>query len=158
MIKPIPDGYHTVTPYLTVRRATDTIEFYERALGAQELMRIPGPDGRVMHAEVKIGDCIVMLSEEQPDQNCLSPATLKSTTGSLYLYVPDVDAAFKRAADAGGKVLMPLANMFWGDRIGQIEDPSGHRWTLATHKEDLTPEEMGKRQREFFASLGQQKK
>lgn len=158
MAKPIPDGFHTVTPALTVRDGARVIEFLKKALGAQELMRMPGPDGKtIMHAELKIGDCIVMLSEEQPTMGCRAPASVGAPTSYLYVYVPDVDAAFKRAVDAGAKVLMPVANMFWGDRFGQVEDPSGHRWGLATHQEDVLPEEMSRRQKQFFASMNQQK-
>jgi PhnB protein len=154
MAKPIPEGYHTVTPYLSVKNAAQAIELYKRAFGAVEKERMPAPDGRIMHAELQLGDSIVMLSEEDPNQNCVSPASLKATTGSLFLYVSDVDAAFKRATDAGCKVVRPVADMFWGDRFGQVEDPSGHRWGLATHKEDLTAEEIGERAQAFFASMG----
>jgi PhnB protein len=155
MAKAIPEGYHTVTPYLSVKNAGQAIELYKKAFGAVEKERMPGPDGRIMHAEIQVGDSMVMLSEEDPQRSCLSPASLKATTGSLFLYVPDVDAAFKRATEAGCTVVMPVADMFWGDRFGQVEDPSGHRWGLATHKEDLTPEEIGKRAQAFFASMGQ---
>jgi PhnB protein len=155
MAKPIPDGYHTVTPYLSVKNAAQAIDLYKKAFGAVEKERMPAPDGRIMHAELQFGDSIVMLSEEDPQRNCVSPVSLKATTGSLFLYVPDVDAVFKRATEAGCKVVMPVADMFWGDRFGQVEDPSGHRWGLATHKEDLTPAEIGKRAQAFFASMGQ---
>jgi uncharacterized glyoxalase superfamily protein PhnB len=159
MAKDIPDGYHAVTPAITVRDGAQVIDFYKRAFGAKELMRIPGPDHKsIMHAEVKIGDSIVMLSDEQPGMGCRAPASVGGPTGYLYIYVPDADATFKQAVGAGAKVVMPLTDMFWGDRFGQVEDPSGHRWGLATHKEDVSPEEMGKRQREFFAQMGQQKK
>jgi PhnB protein len=155
MAKPIPEGYHTVTPYLSVKNAAQAIELYKRAFGAVEKERMPAPDGRIMHAELQFGDSIVMLSEEDPARNCVAPASLKATTGSLFLYVPDVDAAFKRATDAGCTGVMPVTDMFWGDRFGQVEDPSGHRWGLATHKEDLTAEEIGKRAQAYFASMGQ---
>ena len=146
MAKPIPEGYHTITSYLTVRGAADAIAFYTRAFGAKEKERMVGPDGRtVMHAELQIGDSILMLSDEQPDMGNFSPTTLKGSTAGLFLYVPDVDAAFKRATDEGCKVVRPLADMFWGDRFGQVEDPFGHRWGLGTHKEDVPPEEMKKR-------------
>lgn len=146
MAKPIPEGYHSVTPYLIVRDAAGVIDFYTRALGAQELMRMPGPGGRIMHAEIKIGDSILMLGDEPPDKpDCRAPHSTGARNVALYVYVPDVDAAFKRAQGAGAKVVQPLTDMFWGDRAGTIEDPSGHQWTLATHQEDLTPEEIGTR-------------
>ena len=159
MAKPIPEGFHSVTPSITVRDGGQAIEFYKRAFGAQELVRFPGPDGKsLMHGELKIGDSIVMLNEEMPDKNVRAPVSTGAPTGALYVYVPDVDNAFKRAVDAGAKVLMPVTDMFWGDRLAQVEDPSGHRWSLATHKEDVSPEEMDRRGREFFAKMGQQKK
>jgi len=137
-VKPIPDGYHTLTPYLTIRDAGRAIEFYQRAFGAG-------------HAELKIGDSIVMLSEESPEMGCHSPASLQGTTGSLFVYVPDVDAAFARAVKAGAKPVVPVSDMFWGDRHGALVDPFGHRWSLATHKEDLTPEQISQRARAAFA-------
>jgi PhnB protein len=159
MTKTPPEGYRTLTPALTVRDGTAAIDFYKRALGAQELMRMPGPDGKsLMHAELKIGDSIFMLSEEQPGMGCRAPASVGGPTSYLYVYVSDVDGAFKRAVAAGAKVVMPVSDMFWGDRYGQVEDPSGHRWGLATHTKDLTPEEVAKGQKQFFASMSQQKK
>jgi PhnB protein len=158
MAKPIPDGYHTITPALTVKDGGQAIEFYKRALGAEEIMQIPGPDGRLMHAEMKIGDSRFMLGEEMPDQGCRAPASVGAVSSSLYIYVQDVDKAFRRAVEGGAKALMPPTDMFWGDRFGQVEDPSGHRWGLATHKEDPSPEEMARRQKEFFAQMGHQKK
>jgi len=149
----VPEGYHTVTPALTVKHGAEAIEFYKRAFGAQEVMRMNNPDGKIMHAEIKVGDSRIMLNDEMPDMGCLSPASVGGPTGSLYLYVPDVDAAFQRAVTAGAKVLMPVTDMFWGDRFGQVEDPSGHRWSLATHVEDLAPEEIARRHREFLASV-----
>ncbi|HEV8473386.1 MAG TPA: VOC family protein [Methylomirabilota bacterium] len=153
MVKPVPDGYHTLTPTLTVKNGAQAIDFYKRALGAEELMRMPGPDGSLMHAELKLGDSVFMLSDEQPGIGCRAPSAAAGPTGYLYVYVPDVDAAFKRATQAGAKVVMPLTDMFWGDRFGQVEDPYGHRWGLASHKEDVAPDEMARRQREFFASM-----
>jgi len=154
MAKPIPDGYHTVTPSLTVRGGARTIDFYKQAFGAQERLRVHGPDGvSIMHAELQIGDSIVMLGDEYPDMGCVAPVSRGGATGSLFLYVPDVDAAFQRAVNAGAKVVMPVTDMFWGDRFGQVEDPSGHRWGLATHKEDVAPDELMRRQKEFFASM-----
>ena len=156
-VKPIPEGYHTLTPSLTVKDGAKAIEFYKKAFGAQERMRLAGPDGRLMHAELQVGDSIVMLGEEMPEMGCKEPASVGAVSSSLYLYVPDVDAAFKRAVEAGAKALMPPADMFWGDRFGTVEDPSGHRWGLATHKEAPSPADMEKRQKEFFASMAQQK-
>ena len=139
MAKSIRDGFRTVTPYLTVKGAAQAIEFYKRAFGAQEVQRMNGPDGKtVMHAEIKIGDSIVMLADEFP-QGSRSPQTLGGTTAGIFLYVPDVDSAFKKAVDAGAKATMPPADMFWGDRFGKLADPFGHEWSMATHKEDLTP-------------------
>jgi PhnB protein len=159
MAKPIPDGYSTVTPALTVTNGAEAIEFYKRALGAKELMRIPGPDGKhLMHAEIEVGNSRVMLADESPEMGCRAPASVGSVSSSLYVYVEDVDKAFRRAVEAGAKALMPPTDMFWGDRFGQIEDPSGHRWGLATHKEDPSPEEMARRQKEFFAQMAQPKK
>jgi PhnB protein len=158
MAKPIPDGYHAITPALTVKNGADAIEFYRRALGAEEIMRLPGPDGRLMHAEMKIGDSRFMLGEEMPEQGCRAPASVGNVSSSLYVYVQDVDKAFRRAVEAGAKSVMAPTDMFWGDRFGTVEDPSGHRWGLATHKEDLSPEEMARRQKELFAQMAQQKK
>jgi PhnB protein len=159
MAKPIPDGFHAVTPYLIVDDAAKVIEFYKRGLGAQEIMRMPGPGGRIMHAEVKIGDSVIMMGEEPADKPIMrSPKSAGVRTASLYVYVPDVETIFKRALDAGAKVVSPIADMFWGDRMGTIEDPSGHHVTLATHKEDVSPAEMEKRHKEFVAKMAQQKK
>ena len=154
----IPAGFHTATPVLTVRDGASVLDFYKRAFGAQEIMRMPGPDGSLMHAEIKIGDSILMVSDEQPNMGCRAPVSVGGCTSYVYLYVQDVDAVFKKAVEAGAKVIMPPTDMFWGDRFGQVEDPAGQRWGLATHKEDVSPEEMAKRQKEFMASMGQQKK
>ena len=150
----VREGYQTVTPALTVRDGAEAIEFYKKAFGAEEIMRVPGPDGKsIMHAEIRVGTSRIMLGDEAPSMGCLAPVTLGGPGGSLYVYVPDVDAAFKQAVAAGAKALMPVTDMFYGDRFGQVEDPSGHRWGLATHVEDLAPAEMARRQREFFASM-----
>jgi len=150
----VREGYQTVTPALTVRNGAEAIEFYKKAFGAEEIMRVPGPDGKsIMHAEIRVGTSRIMLGDEAPSMGCLAPVTLGGPGGSLYVYVPDVDSAFKQAVAAGAKALMPVTDMFYGDRFGQVEDPSGHRWGLATHVEDLAPEEMARRQREFFASM-----
>lgn len=143
--KPIPEGYHTITPHLVIRGATRAIDFYRAAFGAEELFRMPGPDGRIMHAELRIGDSRVMLSDEDPAGGAKAPDALGGTTGALLLYVADVDTWVDRAVKAGAKVTAPVADMFWGDRYGRIQDPFGHSWALATHKEDLTPEEMRQR-------------
>lgn len=141
--KPIPDGYHTLTPYLIVKGGVKAIEFYKQALGAVELFRMPGPDGKsIGHAEIKIGDSIVMLSEENPAWGNKSPQTLGGVASSLMVYVKDVDTAFKRAVAAGATVIRPVADQFYGDRSGCISDPFGHQWTISTHTEDLTPEEL----------------
>jgi uncharacterized glyoxalase superfamily protein PhnB len=150
----VREGYQTVTAALTVRNGAEAIEFYKKAVGAEEIMRVPGPDGKsLMHAEIRVGNSRIMLGDVSPAMGCLAPVTLGGPGGSLYVYVPDVDAAFKRAVAAGAKVLMPVTDMFYGDRFGQVEDPSGHRWGLATHVEEVAPEEMMRRQREFFASM-----
>jgi uncharacterized glyoxalase superfamily protein PhnB len=156
--KAIPQGFHTVTPSLIVRDAAKAIEFYTKALGAKELMRMPSPDGRIAHAELQIGDSIIFLSDEFPNMGVSrSPQTLGGSTGTLHLYVEDVDTAYQRAITAGGKVAMPVADMFWGDRYGTFVDPFGHPWGLATHKEDLTAEEMEARAADFYAQMAQQK-
>lgn len=152
--KPIPDGYRTVTPYLTLTRAAEAIEFYGRAFGAREGARMTGPDGTsVMHAELRIGDSVVMLSDEFPQGGPRSPETLGGTTASVFLYVPDVDAAFKRAVDAGAKPLMPPTDMFWGDRFAKLADPFGHEWAMATHVEDLSHEEIRTRGAAAMAAM-----
>ncbi len=154
-VKPIPEGYHTITPYLVVRDAAEAIAFYQKAFGAIERFRLAGPDGKsVMHGELQIGDSIFFLGGESPASECKSPATLKGTAVELYLYVEDVDAAFRRALAAGAKAVMPVQEMFWGDRMGSLEDPFGHRWSLATRIKDLSPEEITKAAGEFFAAQG----
>jgi uncharacterized glyoxalase superfamily protein PhnB len=151
----IPRGYHSVTPHLTVRGAADAIDFYKRAFGARERGRMPGPDGKIiMHAELQIGDSIVFLADEFPDMGCRAPRTLGGTTGSLHLYVRDVDQAFQRAVTAGAEVRMPVTDMFWGDRYAKVADPFGHEWGLGTHKEDLSAREIGRRAQEFFSRMG----
>ena len=153
-VKPIPEGYHTLTPMLTVQNADAAIDFYKKAFAAEERFRMPTPDGKgVAHAELKIGDSVFMLGDEMPEQGCRSPVSVGGTPVSFYVYVEDVDAAFKTAVDAGAKVKMPVEDMFWGDRIGEVIDPSGHVWTLATHVEDLSEEEIRKRGQEFFSKM-----
>ena len=156
--KPIPEGFHSVTPGLVVRGAAQAIDFYKKALGAQELVRMPGADGTIMHAELKIGDSIIFLSDEAPGRGVTkSPQTLGGCTGTLNIYVPNVDQVFKQAITAGGKETMPVADQFWGDRYGSFTDPFGHSWGVATHKEDLTAQEMQQRMQTFFASMAKQK-
>jgi len=151
---PVPPRFHTVTPYLIAKGAAQAIEFYKKAFGAEEIYRMPAPDGKtVMHAEIKIGDSIVMLADEFPQMNCLSPLSRGGTTVSLHLYFSDVDAAFKRATHAGAQVKMPPTNMFWGDRMAKIADPFGHEWSLATHVEDLTAEEVARRGLEAMSKM-----
>jgi PhnB protein len=146
--KPVPDGYHNVTPYLSIRGASDAIAFYKKAFGAEEIYRMPMPEGKVGHAEIQIGDSRIMLADEfpdMPDAVAKSPATLGGTTFSLNVYIPDVDARFQRAVDAGATIKRPVKDQFYGDRSGILEDPFGFVWILSTHVEDLTPEEMQER-------------
>ncbi len=144
-VKAIPDGYHSVSPYLVCKDAAKAIDYYTKVFGAEETVRMPGPNGNVMHAEVKIGDSIVMLSDENKERGHFSPETIGGTAVSVMLYIDDVDGVFKRAVAAGAKVEMPPADMFWGDRMGNLVDPFGHKWAIATHTEDVTPDEMEKR-------------
>ncbi len=149
-VKPIPDGYGTVTPTITVHEAAKAIEFYKKAFDAQEIFRFPSPDGKtIMHAEIKIGNSIVMLNDEFPQMNCRSPQSIGGTGSSIFLYVNDADATFNKAVSAGAKPLVPLMDAFWGDRFGSIQDPFGHVWSIATHKKDMTPEEIKTAQKAF---------
>ena len=153
-VRPIPKGFNTLTPHITVKDANRAIEFYKKAFGAEEIMRMPGPDGRgIMHAELKIGDSRLLLGEETPDCASRSPESLGGTAVGILLYVEDVDAVFERAKSAGAEVRMPVADMFWGDRFGTLADPFGHEWSLATHIEDVTPEQMRERAEAFFAQM-----
>jgi PhnB protein len=154
-VKPIPEGYHTLTPSLIVDGADKAIAFYKKALGAEEIFRMNGADGKtVMHSELKIGDSRFFVSDEMRDMGCQSPKTLGGSPVALFLYVEDVDASFKRALDAGATVRMPVQDMFWGDRYGKLADPFGHEWGMATHKEDVSPEEMRKRGEAAMAEMG----
>jgi PhnB protein len=156
MAKAIPEGYHTLTPGFCVRGAAQAIDFYNRAFGAKERMRLMKPDGKtVAHAELQIGDSLFMIGEEDAAMGARSAQTLGGSPVNFYIYVEDVDAAVKRAVTAGAKSVMPVSDMFWGDRIGAVEDPFGQKWTLATHKEDLTPAEMEKRGQAFYAQMAQ---
>jgi PhnB protein len=144
-VKPVPDGYHTVAPYLFIKGAGDAIEFYKKAFGARDLGRMTQPDGKVAHAEIQIGGSRIMLSDEHPPMGAVGPASLGGSPVMLHLYVDDVDALFAQAVAAGATVVRPLTDEFYGDRAGGLKDPFGHLWHLATHKEDLTPEEIGRR-------------
>jgi len=141
-VKPIPDGYHTLTPYLTVRDAARAIEFYKQAFGAQERGVMKGPDGKVMHAELKIGDSMIMLGDEFPEFGSLSPQAIGGSAMGLHIYLDNVDAAFDRAVKAGAQVEQPVADQFWGDRYGKLKDPFGHKWSIGTHVKDLSTDEM----------------
>lgn len=149
----IPPGYHTVTPYLVVGDAARAIEFYKRAFGATELVRMGGPQGKIGHAELKIGDSMIMLSDEMMGNR--SPQTLGGSPVSIFLYVEDVDSVFNEAVHAGAKSDAPPSDMFWGDRFGRLTDPFGHAWSIATHIEDVSPEEMGKRAQAAMSQMTQ---
>ena len=141
-VKPVPDGMRTITPHLVCDGAAQAIDFYVKAFGAVELSRLPGPGGKLMHAMVRIGDSMLMLVDEFPEMGAKGPKALDGSPVTIHLYVEDVDAAFARAVAAGATVRMPLADMFWGDRYGQVQDPFGHLWSMATHQRDMTPEQM----------------
>ena len=149
-VKPIPDGYHSVTPYLIIDGATQALDFYQQAFGATELFRLPAPGGRIGHAEIRIGDSIVMLADGVPEMGHRDPKALGGTPLGLMLYVEDCDQVFARAVAAGAKVEQPLADKFYGDRSGTVIDPFGHKWTIGTHKEDVSPEEMERRMAAFM--------
>jgi PhnB protein len=152
-VKPIPEGNHTITPSLVVKNGKKAIEFYKIAFGAKELGTMLGPDGqKVMHAELQIGDSKIYLGDEAPEMGAVSPQTLGGSPVSLNIYTEDCDAMFRRALAAGATVKMPLEDMFWGDRYGKLADPFGHTWGIATHKEDVSPEEMDKRAKEWMAA------
>ena len=149
-VQPIPAGYHAVTVYLGIKGAAEAIDFYKRAFGAKELLRMPGPDGKIGHAELKIGDSHVMLADESPDMGFLGPQSRGGTTVQLHLYVRDVDATVQNAVAAGGKLTRPVEDKFYGDRAGTLEDPYGHVWYIATHTEDVPPKEMKRRMDEMM--------
>jgi PhnB protein len=151
-VNPVPADYAGVTSYLIIRDAAKAIDFYKRAFGATEMFRMPMPDGKIGHAEIKIGGGIVMLADEMPGTVCKSPQTLAGTPIGLMFYVPDVDAVFARALAAGGKEVKPLQNQFYGDRSGTLTDPFGHVWTVATHVEDVSPEEIDRRMKKMHES------
>ena len=152
MTKPIPDGYHAVTPSLTLKNSKKAIEFYQKAFGAKVLDVFPNLSGQgIMHATIQIGDSILMMGDENPGQMCKSAETLGASPISLFVYVPDVDTVFKQAVAAGGTVVMPVAEMFWGDRAGNIKDPFGYQWMIAAHKRDLTKDQIRTEAQAFFA-------
>lgn len=153
-VKPVPDGYHTVTPYIIVKGAAKALEFYQQAFGANVHICMDGPGGAIMHAEFRIGDSQVMLADEFPQMGAVSPTTLGGTPFGICLYVPDCDAMFDRAVAAGAKVERPLADQFYGDRSGTVLDPFGHKWTIATHIEDVSPAEMKRRGEEMMKQMG----
>jgi PhnB protein len=154
--KPIPEGFNTLSSYLIVKNADDAIDFYQRAFGAELGARLAGPDGKsTMHAEMRIGNSMFMLTEENPQWGMKAPESLGGTPVSLHIYVDDCDKLWDRAIQAGGKEKAPLMDAFWGDRYGKLTDPFGHEWGIATHKEDLTEEEIGKRAAEWFASMAE---
>jgi PhnB protein len=144
-VKPIPDKYHSITPYLIIKGAATAIDFYTQAFGAVELFRMPQPDGRIGHAELKIGDSVIMLADEYPEMQIVGPKTLGNSSVGILLYVDDADAVFGKALSLGATVNKPLADQFYGDRSGTVVDPFGHKWTIATHKEDVSEEEMQRR-------------
>lgn len=144
-VKPVPEGYSTITPYLSIKGASDAIEFYKRAFGARELMRLAMPDGRVGHAELQLGDSRIMLADEFPDMECRSPQSIGGTPVTIHMYVDDVDAVAAQAVAAGATLTRPVQDQFYGDRSGTLTDPYGHVWHVATHKEDLSPEEINRR-------------
>jgi PhnB protein len=152
-VKPIPEGYQTVSPYLAVDDAGKAIEYYKKAFGAKERGRMDTPDGGVAHAEIEIGDSVVMLSDPMPQGSTKPPKELGGTSASVFLYVEDVDAIVKQAVDAGATVLMEVTDQFWGDRFGTIQDPFGHTWSIATHVEDLTPEQIAERGKAAMAEM-----
>ncbi len=153
-VKPIPEGYHAVSPALTIDGATEAIDFYKRAFGATERLRMPGPEGQIAHAELEIGDSVVMLSDPFPQSTVKPPSQLGGTSVGIFVYVEDVDAVFQQAVNAGATATMPVEDMFWGDRFGQVADPFGHTWQIATHKEDVSPEELAERGAAALASMG----
>ena len=153
MTKPIPDGYHTVTPHIAVDGAADAIEYYKKAFGAKERMRMEGPGGMIAHAEIEIGDSLVMLSDPFPQSNVQPPHAVGGTTGSIFLYVEDVDSVVQQAVDAGATISMEVEDQFWGDRFGTITDPFGQVWSVATHVEDVPPEEMVERAKAAMAAM-----
>jgi PhnB protein len=153
-VKPIPEGYNTLTAYLAVEDAERAIDFYKDAFGAEEVIRMPAPDGRIAHAELQIGDSKIMLSDPFPQSTVRPPSERGGTTASIFMYCEDVDAAFEQAKKAGATVEMELENMFWGDRFGTLSDPFGHVWSFSQHVEDVSPEEIAERGKAAMAEMG----
>jgi PhnB protein len=151
-VRPIPEGYHSLTPAITCKNAATAIDFYKEAFGATEINRMPGPDGMIMHAELRIGDSVIFVSDEFPGMSA-APTAGATPSSYLFLYAPDVDTIFNRAVAAGAQVSMPVVDMFWGDRYGKLTDPFGHSWGVATHVEDLVPDEMARRSAEWTANM-----
>jgi PhnB protein len=147
-VKPIPEGYHSVTPYLIAKNASAAIDFYKKAFGAQELFRMEAPGGKIGHAEIKIGDSILMIADEHPEMGHVGPETLGGSAVGLMIYLEDVDTVFARAIEAGATEMRPLENQFYGDRSGSVKDPFGHTWMISTHVEDVAPDEMARRAEE----------
>jgi PhnB protein len=153
-VKPIPEGYHTLTPFLTVRNAAQAVEFYKKAFGAKQRGDLAkGPDGKVMHAELQIGDSVIMLSDEFPEFGSLSPQSIGGSPMGLHIYIENVDAAFDRAVKAGAQVEMPVMDQFWGDRYGKLKDPFGHKWSIATHVKDMSADEMKRNMDEAMSKM-----
>ena len=153
-VKPVPDGYHTVTPYLACSDAAQAIAFYKKAFGAKELLRIPGPGGKIGHAELRIGDSRVMLADEYRDMDFLGPLSRGGSAVHLHIYMPNADKVVERAVEAGAKVVQPLEDKFYGDRTGSVQDPFGHVWLIATHVEDVPPRELRKRAEKMMKDRG----
>jgi PhnB protein len=152
-VKPIPEGYHTVTPFMTVKDCARAIEFYKQAFGAEERGIAKDPSGKVMHAEIKIGDSVIMMGDEFPEFGAVSPQTEGGSSMGLHIYVADVDGAFARAVKAGAKVEMPVTDQFWGDRYGKLRDPFGHKWSIATHVKDMSSDEMKRAMDDAMAKM-----
>ena len=151
-VKPVPDGFHSVTPHLIVKGAGKAMDFYKQAFGAIERFRMPGPDGEsVMHGEIQIGDSIIMIADEFPDYGCLGPTSRGGSSVTIHLYVKDANKAYEQAVKAGAIASMPLSDMFWGDRYGKVTDPFGHEWSIAQHIEDVSPQDMEKRAEKAFS-------
>ena len=153
-VKPVPEGYHTVTPYLAVEDAAEAIEYYKKAFGAKERARMDAPGGKIGHVELEIGDALIMLSDPFPQSSTKPPSEVGGATSSVFMYVEDVDAVVKQAVDAGATIVMEPEDQFWGDRFGTIKDPFGQIWGIATHVEDVAPEEIAKRGQEAMAAMG----
>ena len=151
MTKPIPDGFHTVTPSIVLSNSKEAIEFYKKAFDAREIYQMPTPDGKTMHAMIQIGDSFVMMSDEFPQMGCTAPTTVGGTSTTIHLYVEDSDKVYNQAVQAGAKPAMPMMDAFWGDRCGSVIDPFGHSWMVSTHKKDLSPEEMRQAAEEYMS-------